>query len=124
MLSNMKPALGAAAEEQRDLQELEEASLAGQEDAESNVRIDVRTDDNEGNTEYRAEPIQNPVTEGSARKPIGREQPRQQDQAHGQEEQEQTAPRTRTGGACRALQTSRLEVDLSTAPSWSSWNLL
>ena len=33
-----------------------------------------------------------PVTEGSARKPIGREQQQQQDQAHGQEQQEQEEP--------------------------------
>ena len=33
-----------------------------------------------------------PVTEGSARKPIGREQQQQQDQAHGQEQEEQEQP--------------------------------
>ena len=134
MLSNMKTALGAAAEEQRDLQALEEASLAGQEDAEWSVRIDVQTEDNvltegeevnEGDSVPAPNPSHNasdapavqapaelaptvehgdpvvtlerstgehireeigPVT---ARKPVGREQPQQQDPAHGQEEQDQ-----------------------------------
>ena len=131
MLSNMKT---AAAEDQTDLQALEEASL-GKEDAEGNVRIDVSAadadltegeEDEEGDSvpaphnsyntsdapaelaltvaqgdsvgplgQNRGERIRGefgPVTEGSARKPIGREQQQQQDQAREEEQQEQEQP--------------------------------
>ena len=86
MLSNMKT---AAAEEQRDLRALE--------DAESNVRIDVRTDDNAVGyvdsvvplERNRGKNIREEIGPVTARKPVGREQPQQQDPAHGQEEQDQ-----------------------------------